>query len=78
MATSTKKSISVGDRVHYAPDNLEADNAGMTPTWIVVDTNADYTLLVQLNAPGLSEVSAAPTTDIVAAEDTDETNNLAS
>jgi hypothetical protein len=75
MATSTKK-ISVGDRVHYAPENLEAESAGLTPTWVVVDTNADFTMLVQLNAPGLAEVSAARTSDIVPAEDDDETNNL--
>ena len=74
--TTSKKTINVGDRVHYAPENLEAESAGLTPTWIVVATNTDYTLLVQLNAPGLSEVSAAPTSDIVAAEDDDETNNL--
>lgn len=78
MATTTKKNINVGDRVHYAPANLEAETPGMTPTWNVVATNDHYTLLVQLNAPGLSEVSAAPTSDIVPAEDDDETNNLAS
>ena len=70
-----KKSISIGDRVHYAPENLQAETPGLTPTWIVVDTNPDYTLLVQLNAPGLAEVSAAPTSDIVPAADDDETNN---
>lgn len=68
-------SISLGDHVHYSPDNLEAESAALTPTWIVVNTNAQYSQLVQIGAPGLADVYNAPTSDLVPADPTDPTEN---
>ncbi len=63
--------ISVGDHVHYYPENAEADSAGITPTWIVVETNATYSLLKQVGEPDLVSASVAPTKDLVAAHPDD-------
>lgn len=68
---ANKSSISVGDHVHYAPENLEAEDASLTPTWIVVETNPTYSVLKQIGAPELSEAYQAPTADLVAAQPTD-------
>lgn len=67
--------ISIGDHVHYAPENLEAEDASLTPVWVVTETNTKYTHLVQTGAPGLSAVSSAPTEDLVAAKAEDPTEN---
>jgi hypothetical protein len=67
------KSISVGDHVHYAPENLEAENASLTPVWIIVETNPTYSVLKQIGAPELSEAYQAPTKDLVATSPDDPT-----
>lgn len=65
--------ISVGDHVHYAPNNLEAETAAQTPTWIVTETNTKYSILIQVGEPGLFSANVAPTDDLIAASPDDPT-----
>lgn len=65
--------ISIGDHVHYAPDNLEAETAALTPTWIVTSTNSDYSQLIQVGTNRLTESFTAPTGDLVPASPDDPT-----
>lgn len=72
MATKTN-TININDHVHYAPDNLEAADASLTPTWIVTATNPSYTQLIQVGTNRLTESFTAPTSDLVPAAPTDPT-----